>query len=190
MIFQDKQNVILNKLLEKIRTQKRELSEKAKSDVVDGAASSLDSSCASTDSSVVNEPSVKTDPKKHSQVEVKTRSENEEPIDDDESTSSSSLLSTASSTEVDDDEPQKDISRKQMRGIMMSSHNVSSLNEHLIDTNRMILNQKIVSSYSRTGRFDAKNTATCSVDLSHASRDPMLAGAKELQNKNVSFNPL
>lgn len=81
--------------------------------------------------------------------------------------------------------------KKLIRGIMMSSHNVSSINE--LDNNRMLLNAKIISANNRRntnvdqndGHLMLPNTATYSVDLSHASRDPMVAaGPNEVFNKN------
>jgi hypothetical protein len=89
--------------------------------------------------------------------------------------------------------------------IMMSSHNVSSL--HLIesDNNRLLLNakseinQSLIAEPCQSATVNTTNTinldhilktnymrskATCSIDLSHASRDPMIAGPKELFNTN------
>ena len=62
----------------------------------------------------------------------------------------------------------------------MSSHNVSSVREFTLDHNRMILDSKMNSQH------EFKNNAH-SIDLSHASRDLMVAGSKELFNKNVSL---
>lgn len=70
--------------------------------------------------------------------------------------------------------------KKIIKGIMMSSHNVSSVREFTLDQNRMILNSKMDSQQN------FKNNAY-SIDLSHASRDLMVAGPKELFNKNVKF---
>ena len=77
---------------------------------------------------------------------------------------------------------------KTMRGIMMSSHNVSSVND--IDNNRMLLNEKIMSANNRRSnqqqqQHQGPQHATYSVDLSHASRDPMISAApNEAFNKN------
>ncbi len=88
---------------------------------------------------------------------------------------------------------------KQMRGIMMSSHNVSSLNE--IETNtitaannnkrrKAVISKNIRIPDAEAGNANSSmvtvpNTATYSIDFSHASRDQMVAGPKELFNKNV-----
>ena len=62
----------------------------------------------------------------------------------------------------------------------MSSHNVSSLNE--IENHRALLNAKIISANNRRG---VEQTEKCSaLDLSHASKDPMVAGPSELFRKN------
>ncbi|RNA32341.1 hypothetical protein BpHYR1_048089 [Brachionus plicatilis] len=67
--------------------------------------------------------------------------------------------------------------KKLIKGIMMSSHNVSSVRDFTLDHNRMILNSKMDSQQN------FKSNAY-SMDLSHASRDIMVAGPKELFNKN------
>lgn len=84
---------------------------------------------------------------------------------------------------------------------MMSSHNVSSINE-LVEGNRMLLNGKTISKNIRRenntqqqqqshlnddneSNVFVRNTGYSIADLSHASRDPMVAGPKELFNKNV-----
>lgn len=91
--------------------------------------------------------------------------------------------------------------KKIMRGIMMSSHNVSSLNE--LEYQSRSIKRKVITrnnrqeSSSQAGdenNFQSngsnQNSASrtnraFSIDLSHASLDPMVAGPKELFNKNV-----
>lgn len=92
---------------------------------------------------------------------------------------------------------------KQTRGIMMSSHNVSSLNEIETSTTAaaLVANNKrrktVISKNIRIPGGDedgnansslvtVPNTATYSIDFSHASREQMVAGPKELFNKNVN----
>lgn len=73
-------------------------------------------------------------------------------------------------------------SSRRMGAIMMSSHNVSSVNEffHLEERVRKEERRRKVARRSTN-----TVTTTRSVDLSHASRDPMLAGPRELLNHNV-----
>ena len=113
-----------------------------------------------------------------------------ETTNDSSFTSSSSSFSLAESNVLpatNTAQDQKKYEQKLMRGIMMSSHNVSSLNE--LDNNRLLLNAKIASANSRRvapSQCDVvPNTATYSVDLSHASRDPLVAAApSEVFSKN------
>ena len=118
----------------------------------------------------------------------KSKSLEEYTINESESTESSEELSYTLS--LNSNTPKSDVGENQnrtglnsrekklIRGIMMSSHNVSSVNELALDHNRLILQSKMSSNQA------FRNTAQ-SVDLSHASRDPMVAGSKELFNKNV-----
>jgi len=109
--------------------------------------------------------------------------------DDDDGSSLS--LDESNVLPTSDSVKDKKAEKKIIRGIMMSSHNVSSINE--LDNNRMLLNAKIVSANNRRNNANLDqndgillpNTATYSVDLSHASRDPMVAAApNEVFNKN------
>ena len=75
--------------------------------------------------------------------------------------------------------PSQDTEKKLIKGIMMSSHNVSSLNE--IENHRASLNAKTISANNRRQQTEKCSSA---LDLSHASKDPMVAGPSELFRKN------
>jgi hypothetical protein len=203
----------LNKLLEKIRQQKKDLAEKAahqQHDLDRSLSSSLSCSLNSNQEQTATKSSMKVSSRDCVDAAIPAAAT---AADAAESTMTSSLLEdddVSSSLDEEEEatttlleEPVKESKKQQqhtaaanklIRGIMMSSHNVSSLNEHLVDTNRLILNQKIISGNHRRHVAGAgapttmteRNTATYSVDLSHASRDPMVAGARELLNKHVS----
>lgn len=63
---------------------------------------------------------------------------------------------------------------RKIKRIMMSSHNVSSVNEFVATAITVNENRRIVGS-----------TRAYSIDLSHASKDPMLAGPRDLLTKDV-----
>lgn len=82
---------------------------------------------------------------------------------------------------------------KSLRNIMMSSHNVSSVLE-VVDGGRVLLGSG--ASTARPLAFwtkkveDMDRNSTKILDLSHASRDPILAGPRELFNKKENLEAI
>lgn len=102
--------------------------------------------------------------------------------DDDDMTSMITATATGVAAIGADQLGARTTSSRRMGAIMMSSHNVSSVNEffHLEERVRKEERRRKVARRSTN-----TVTTTRSVDLSHASRDPMLAGPRELLNHNV-----
>jgi hypothetical protein len=233
-----KENLALNKLLDRIRRQREDLSVKT-TKIVNEETDSIVLTSRSDDHTQKNllseqkQESEQIDDKKTSENNLKisvetnkkTNQINEEKkeershldvevidgSDDSEITISCSsddntefVLSSDSSKLAADDasipvvaveKPITQKSKKLISRIMMSSHNVSSLHE--IETRNRVSHQRIIQqeqqnlriafddeNCSNSSFLNNQNTATYSVDLSHASRDPMIAGPKELFNKN------
>ncbi len=182
------ENLILNKILDKIKKQREEITHKASQLNQD---ESLDSTGPlPIDEQIDSQSEDRVDNGKQIQPNIRIPSRIEDDFDEEERDSISLVLNS-------------DISEAQLikhdkenvRNIMMSSHNVSSL---MIDSNRSLLNAKMNSRLRSRGvagqngnvmgnRVDFRNTRAYSVDLSHASREPILAGEKEIFNKNASF---
>ena len=176
----------LNKLLGKIRKQREDLTAKTKpllEPVVEPVHQPDDSQSNDSIMWSPRSPVKSTNP-------AKEESEQEEM----HTSGSSSFFSQQSSqvrVETSAERPMNVKEKKIMRGIMMSSHNVSSL--HDMESNRF--HGRLQPQRARielpgaddeldSSLVNNQNTATYSVDLSHASRDPMVAGPRELFNKN------
>ncbi len=199
------ENMALSKILEKIRKQREEIKEK--SNKINEEISITDDSSyvvSSADSSIIVEANNKINVPERDVIPIDI-----EPISETSSTKSSTITKRSENNNIDVNKNQvqqqiENEKKKIMRGIMMSSHNVSSLHEfQILDSNRLLLNAKMASNVTQSedrnqnnvddDKFTTvtnaqtniiNNSVIYSVDLSHASRDPMIAGSKELFNKN------
>jgi hypothetical protein len=185
------ENHILKKILEKIKKQREEITHKA-------SQLNQDESLDSTGPLPVDE---QIDPLQRDQdeksIQLGSRITNDRDEEGDFDEDERDCISLVLNSEMSESHLSKQ-DKENIRNIMMSSHNVSSL---MIDNNnRNLLNVKMnnrirsraVAGGDPTGnamgnRIDLRNTGPAySVDLSHASREPILAGTKEIFNKNVS----
>ena len=198
------ENTGLSKILEKIRKQREEMKEKSAKineeiSITDDDSCLVDSS--NNSSIIISETNNKINLPERDVIPIDI-----EPISENSSTTTKSTMTKKSENNADNNQAQKQIEnekKKIMRGIMMSSHNVSSLHEfQMLDSNRLLLNAKmaanVIASEDETNEDQDKlttvtnaqtniinnNSVVYSIDLSHASRDPMIAGSKELFNKN------
>ena len=167
------ENAILSRLLDKIKKQREEISQKATQTSQNAEASLVDSA-----TSAANEKQRETiggaDQIDHAVAAVHNNSNH---VDDEyyqyEERDSISLTLTSEAAEsevVHFSKQEKNI----IRNIMMSSHNVSSVNE-MMDSNRQ--RQATAANF--------RNADAYSVDLSHVSRDPILAGPRDMFNRYV-----
>lgn len=171
----------LNQLLLKIRAQKKVMAEKRHREKlrreqgieIETDESSLCSTSRSDDMSSSRSPS----PRNNQEIDQSVGF-----TEDDDMTSMITATATVAAIGADDQLGARATSSRRMGAIMMSSHNVSSVNEffHLEERVRKEERRRKVARRSTN-----TVTTTRSVDLSHASRDPMLAGPRELLNHNV-----
>jgi hypothetical protein len=176
---------VLHKLLDKIKKQREELAKKsaqlAAHEYTDDESSniSMNSSKSSVSQTEFCSDSLSERASEHLVISaqkqlvdvISNRQVLEDTLNEKFDTNNESLTSCSELSEDQEStilekckNEQKNVENKKnnklMRGIMMSSHNVSSLHE-----------------LENPTRY---TTRTRSIDLSHASRDPMLAGCKEL----------
>lgn len=157
----------LKQLLLKVRAQKQSMAERRA--LENSSVSSLDSTMSSRASS----PREQIKETMTTVAGAAAAAKTEEAEVDEEETSDDALTLTDTSHASD-----AQLERRAIRAVMMSSHNVSSLNEELV-----YLDEQRVRA---TRRKVAKRTAAPpSIDLSHASRDPVIAAPKDILNKNV-----
>lgn len=113
--------------------------------------------------------------------------------------SDSSLCSTLSSESANESMSSEDstveievekvleVRGRTMRAVMMSSHNVSSVNDELVqleDDEERMRGVAVISQRVSRRKVARSSITTASVDLSHASRDPVVAAPKDILNKN------
>jgi hypothetical protein len=172
------ENQVLTKLLEKIKKQREELSQKASQFNINNLSKDS-SSCTTSDdlssldpiinqnNSHENENSVN---KKENQQNVNPSQQNTISLSIEDDSSEFSQIDNLNDIKFSKNE------RKIIKGIMMSSHNVSSINE-------MMYNNRLFSICRQNSIVD-----TNPVDLSHASREPILAGMQEVFDNDVIFH--
>ncbi|CAF0887195.1 unnamed protein product [Brachionus calyciflorus] len=184
-----KESFVLNKLLDKIKKQREEIAQK--SSTIENEISLEDSTASdlpvndkeiNLEETLIENRSTINKSKIESVKDIKF-DENESEVSDSSDDLSYTLSLVSNTPKSDKSAHHEKVTglsnreKKLIRGIMMSSHNVSSVNDLCLDHNRIILNSKMNSN-------QAFRSTAISVDLSHASRDPMIAGTRELFNQN------
>lgn len=163
----------------RIRAQKQVMAEKEARKRQSGHVDLSDSSMSSSSASNLSD------------TMTSSRANTPQNVEDESSFTESSTMISAREEEivvVERDGAGRD--RGAMRAVMMSSHNVSSIVMHLNDEedNEETRQLRTGTAGHQKRKVVRRRTSVPSVDLSHASRDPVVAAPRDILNKDVRTN--